>query len=317
MRAVFLGTPEFALPSLEALLVSSCEVCAVFTQPDRLAGRSQKPAIPAVKKLALAAGIPVFQPEKIRSLENQSILEAMQPDFVVVAAYGQILPPWLLRLPRWGCINVHASLLPCYRGAAPVARAILNGDVQTGVTTMLMDETLDTGPILLAKRVEISPTSTTGELTAVLARVGGGLLLPTLTGLCRGLLKPAAQDNRLATYAPLITKEQAVVDWHHSAASIHNQVRALNPWPLATTEFLGRRVQIIRSAPPDDSVSPEHHPGTFLEYTGAGIRVSCGRGSVLEILELQPAGKKRMTGRDFANGVRLMPGMQMCRTGLR
>ena len=264
-----------------------------------------------MKNRALAAGLPVYQPEKVSNPENRPILESFQPDFIVVAAFGQILPAWLLQLPRWGCVNVHASLLPSYRGAAPVARAILNGDVRTGVTTMLMDETLDTGPILLKKEVEISPSTTTGELTSILARIGSELVFPTLSGLQQGSLKPVAQNDRLATYAPRITKASAAVDWNRSAASIHNQVRALNPWPLATTTFLGRKIQIIRTSSPDETVRAGDEPGTFLEISGPAMKIACGQGSILEVLELRPAGKRQMTGRDYANGVRVLRGVNL------
>ncbi len=337
MRVIFLGTPEFAVPSLRALIDSSCEVCAAFTQPDRPAGRSQIPRPPAVKSFAASAGIPVFQPEKIRTPENKPLLESFKPDFIVVVAYGQILPKWLLDLPRLGCVNVHGSLLPRYRGAAPVAWAILNGDAVTGITTMRMDEQLDTGPMLLKREVSISDTMTSGQLAEVLAGVGAELLIPTLEGLRDGTVKAVEQDNALATVAPRITKEMARIDWGRDARAIHNQIRGLNPWPLAYTECRGERIQILHSSPPEkdeeksdparsagvlarNSIGPTeirggsmrssvaYVPGTFLGLTGRGLHVVCGSGTALEILELQPAGKKRMSGRDFANGIRIKPG---------
>jgi methionyl-tRNA formyltransferase len=311
MRVIFLGTPEFAVPSLDALIHSAYEVCAVFTQPDRPAGRGQKHQSPAVKTFALGAGLPVFQPEKIRGLDNRPLLESYQPDFVVVVAFGQILPPWLLQLPRIGCVNVHGSLLPRYRGAAPITWAVLNGDHVTGVTTMLMDEHLDTGPMLLKNEVEIPDFMTSGELAGVLAKVGAELLIPTLDGLTGGSLKPIPQDHALVSLAPRITKEMALVNWSRDARSIHNQIRALNPWPLAYTEFRDQRLQILRSAPCDESESDERHPGTFLGVTERGMKLACGRGDVLVILEVQPAAKKKMTGRDFANGARLKPGERL------
>jgi len=311
MRVIFLGTPEFAIPSLQALLCSSYEVCAVFTQPDRPAGRGQQPQAPAIKNYALGAGLPVFQPEKIRALENRPLLEPYRPDFIVVVAYGQILPPWLLELPRLGCINVHGSLLPRYRGAAPVAWAVLNGDVLSGVTTMLMDEHLDTGPMLLKKEVEVTASMTAGELAASLAEVGAELLIPTLDGLQSGVLKPIPQDDGLASCAPRITKEMAPISWTHDARSIHNQIRGLNPWPLAHAVCRGQRLQILRSHPPDAARVAVQEAGVFLGVTERGIKVTCGGGSVLEILEVQPAGKKRMSGRDFANGTRVQPGQRL------
>jgi len=308
MRVIFLGTPEFAVPSLQALIQSPHEVCAVFTQPDRPAGRGQKPQPPPVKIFAIGAGIAVFQPEKIRALENRPVLESYQPDFIVVAAYGQILPAWLLELPRLGCVNVHGSLLPRYRGAAPIAWAIINGDTVTGITTMLMDEHLDTGPMLLKQEVPIAGSMTSGQLTAKMAQVGAELLISTLAGLQNGSVKPVAQDDALATLAPRITKDMARISWDRDARGIHNLIRGLNPWPLAFSECLEDRIQIILSSPPDNAQPVSEQPGTYLGATGKGLRVVCGAGSVLEILELQPAAKKRVTGRDFANGARLTPG---------
>jgi methionyl-tRNA formyltransferase len=280
----------------------------VFTQPDRPAGRGRRPTAPAIKTFALEAGIQVLQPEKIRDPANRPLVASLQPDAVVVAAYGQILPPWLLQIPRLGCVNVHGSLLPRYRGAAPVAWAVLNGDSVTGITTMLMDEQLDTGPMLLQEKVEIGPTTTTGELTARLAEVGADLLIRTLDGLSNSTLRPIPQDHSQATYAPRITKEAARVDWTLNAAVVHNQVRGLNPWPLAYADFCGTRVQLLRSLPPCNAGPRAAAPATFLGCSAAGMIVSCGASSELEILELQPSGKKKMSGRDFANGFRLKPG---------
>jgi methionyl-tRNA formyltransferase len=311
MRVVFLGTPEFAVPSLQTLLCSSYEVCAVFTQPDRPAGRGQQPQAPAVKNYTLGAGLPVFQPEKIRALENRLLIESYRPDFIVVVAYGQILPPWLLELPRLGCVNVHGSLLPRYRGAAPVAWAVLNGDKLSGVTTMLMDEHLDTGPMLLKKEVEITASMTAGELAASLAEVGAELLVPTLDGLQSGVLKPIPQDDSLASNAPRITKEMAPISWMRDARSIHNQIRGLDPWPLAYAVCRGERLQILRSHPPDEARVAVQEAGMFLGATDRGMKVTCGDGSVLEILEVQPASKKRMSGRDFANGTRVQAGQRL------
>ncbi len=308
MRVVFLGTPEFAVPSLRVLLDSPFEVVGVFTQPDRPAGRGQKLQAPPVKVFAAARSIPVWQPEKIRSPENRPLLESCGPDIIVVAAYGQLLPAWLLQLPRWGCVNVHGSLLPHYRGAAPVAWALLNGDAKTGVTTMLMDEHLDTGPMLLREEVNISSTMTAGELAAKLAEVGAGLLIPTLEGLISCTLTPTPQDDAAASQAPRVTKEMGQIQWSRSAISIHNQIRALNPWPLAYADIRGQRVQILRSEPPGSAAAPSMEIGTFLAATERGMKVACGEGSALEVIEVQPSGKKRMSGRDFANGTRLRPG---------
>jgi methionyl-tRNA formyltransferase len=316
MRVVFLGTPEFAIPSLRALTHSSYQVSALFTQPDRPAGRGHKPLAPAVKEFGLKAGIPVYQPEKIRALENRPLLEALNPDFITVVAYGQILPSWLLQLPRMGCINVHGSLLPRYRGAAPVAWALLNGDPITGITTMLMDEHLDTGPMLLKRECGIPAEMTCGELAGSLAELGAELLLQSLDGLRSGVLTPVPQDDSLASLAPRITKEMAQIKWTRPAWSIHNMIRALNPWPLACSECRGQRLQILRSLPPAESGHAASHPGEFLGATNQGMYITCGEGTRLEILEVQPAGKKRISGRDFANGCRLRPGERVFAEGV-
>ncbi len=308
MRVVFLGTPEFAVSSLHALLDSrTYEVCAVFTQPDRPAGRGHRPQASPVKQVAQAEGVPVHQPEKIRADENRAIFDKLQPDFLVVVAFGQILPGWLLRCAKVAPVNVHGSLLPKYRGAAPIAWALLNGDTTTGVTTMLMDEHLDTGPMLLKSEVPITETMTAGELSSLLSLAGAELLIPTLEGLRLGTLKPVAQDDGGATLAPRISKEMARVDWTRTAREIHNRVRAFNPWPLAFTSFRGGRVQILRSMPEQAVVNDPGPPGAFLAATRSGIRICCGSGTVLEVIELRPEGRGSVSGREFASGARLQP----------
>jgi methionyl-tRNA formyltransferase len=308
MRVVFLGTPEFALPSLRALGASRYEISAVFTQPDRPAGRGQKPSPPPVKRFALEHGIPVHQPARIRSDESRTLLEALRPEFLVVVAYGQILPRWLLELPLVAPVNVHASLLPRYRGAAPVAWAILRGEAVTGCTTMLIEETLDTGPALLARSLEISPEATCGELQAALAELGAELLIPTLDGLASGRLVPRPQDETRATLAPKITKDMARLDWRSSAGELHNRIRAFQPWPVARTSFRSEPVLVHRSRPPVEGASASPlQPGSLAEVTDDGIAIACGDG-VLQIVELQLAGGKRMTGRAFAAGSRIAPG---------
>jgi methionyl-tRNA formyltransferase len=310
MRVIFLGTPEFAVPALQALMRAH-EVCAVFTQPDRPAGRGQKPQSPVIKNLAAAAGVPVHQPERIRAPENQPLLESYRADCIVVVAYGQILPGWLLQIPRLGCVNVHGSLLPKYRGAAPIQWAIIHGETVTGITTMLMDENLDTGPMLLKKEVEIAPAMTAAQLAVKMAEAGAALLIQTLEGLASGTLEPILQDDAHATFAPRITKEDARVQWNLDPLAIHNLIRGLNPAPLAWTDWNGSRVQILRSAPPDGSRVQGHPPGTFWGTTSAGMKVVCGEGRVLEILEVLPAGKKKVTGREYSSGNRLKPGSRL------
>jgi len=311
MRVVFLGTPDFAVPSLQALLTSSYKVRAVFCQPDKPSGRGQKPHAPPVKLLAQSAGIPVFQPEKIRAPEHQPIFQSLRPDFIVVVAYGQILPGWLLQAARIAPVNVHGSLLPAYRGAAPITWAILNGETTTGITTMIMEETLDTGPILLKREIQISKSITQGELSAILAQEGANLLIPTLNCLREGTLARVMQNSSLATWAPRIHKEMALIAWDRKAIEIHNMVRAFNPWPVAFSSYAGIKVQIYRTALADPSHETDLAPGTFLGYTKTGILVQCGVGTRLEILELQPASRKRMSGRDFAVGNRLSRNLPM------
>lgn len=307
MRVIFLGTPEFAVPSLRKLLASRYEVCAVVTQPDRPAGRGRKIQASPVKLLAVAQGIPVHQPEKIRNTDHHAVLASYAPDFLVVVAYGQILPRWLLETARLAPVNVHASLLPRYRGAAPVNWAILNGERFTGVTTMWMVERMDAGPILMQQRLPLPESATAGEMAIELARAGAELLVPTLDGIREGTLAAVPQDESLASYAPRITKEMAPVSWEWNSRKIHNWVRGLNPWPLAYTWFRGRKVQILRSAPASDEEAARALPGTLLGVTGEGALVQCGAG-VLEVLEVQLEGRHAVSGRDFANGARLKAG---------
>jgi methionyl-tRNA formyltransferase len=305
MRVVFLGTPEFAVPSLRALIDGSYQVSAVFTQPDRPSGRGQKPQPPPIKSLALAHRIPIYQPEKMRDGEHRPLIEELHPDFIVVVAYGQILPGWLLNAARIAPVNVHASLLPKYRGAAPVVWALLNGESVTGVTTMLMDEHLDTGPVLLKRELPVSESMTAGELADRLSRLGAELLIPTLDGLRDGVIQPVPQDDAQASWAPRISKEQARISWEGSAREIHNRIRAFHPRPLAFAEHQGQRIQILRSRPVDASELRGRRPGTFLGKTESGMLVQCGADTVLEVLELQPASRRPVSGREFANGARL------------
>jgi methionyl-tRNA formyltransferase len=310
MRVVFIGTPEFAVPSLQTLLDHSHEICGVFTQPDRPSGRGHKLQASPVKILAQSQNIPVFQPEKIRSEENRPILESLAPDFIVVAAYGQILPRWLLEAAHIATINIHGSLLPKYRGAAPIAWSILNGDSITGITTMLMQEKLDAGPILLQREIPIPLTITAGELTAELSLAGAKLLLETLAGMEGNAIIPVIQDENLVSWAPRISKESARISWEKTALSLHNQIRAMNPWPGTYADFRGVRLSVWRSLP---EIQPNYKnkPGAFLGLSEQGIRVQCGDGTVIDLLELQAPAKKRVTGREFVNGIRLRAGEQL------
>jgi methionyl-tRNA formyltransferase len=308
MRVVFLGTPEFAVPALQELLDHSYEICCVFTQPDRPSGRGQKPQPSPVKLLAQAKMIPVFQPEKIRREENRSIFAEMHPDFIVTAAFGQILPGWILQSARLAPVNLHASLLPRYRGAAPIPWAILNGETVTGITTMIMRESLDTGPILLQQEVPIPVDKTAGDLSGELAAVGAELLIRTLEGLEMESIGPVEQDESLVTWAPPITKEMARLSWGKPAREIHNRIRAMNPWPGAHTVFRGERLQIWRSMPEAAIPGSPGQPGSLAGLRGDGIRIQCGEGTLLNVLELQKPGRNRISGREFANGARLRPG---------
>jgi len=307
MRVIFMGTPEFAVPSLRTLIASSYDVVAAFTQPDRPSGRGHKPQAPPVKNLALAHNIPVYQPEKVRTEDHRSLLQQLAPDFIVVVAYGQILPAWLLKTPRIAPVNIHGSLLPKYRGAAPIIWALLNGEPVTGITTMLMDEHIDTGPILLKREFPIADTMTAGDLGDHMARLGADMLIPTLGGLQNGSIKPETQDSLQASWAPRISKEQAEIIWNRSAREIHNQIRAFHPWPLAFTEHQGQRIQLLRSRFAGAPELRMHEPGTFLSKTGEGILVQCGDAAI-EILELRPANRRAISGREFANGARFSPG---------
>ncbi len=311
MRVAFLGTPTFAVPALQSLSDNGYEICAVFTQPDRPSGRGHKLKASPVKAFAQTRGIPTFQPERIKDRENREVFETLAPDFIVVVAYGQILPGWLLESSRFGSVNIHASLLPRYRGAAPIPWAILNGEVITGVTTMIMEETLDSGPILMQKAIPIPITKTAGELAEVLSLVGAELLIQTLDGMRKNILHPAAQDESQISWAPRITKEMARISWEQRALDVHNQIRAMNPWPVAHTIFRQERLQILRSLPEEVSSSFTAAPGTFLGLSGNGLRVQCGEGTVLELLEMQLPGKNRVNGREFASGTRLGQGEKL------
>jgi methionyl-tRNA formyltransferase len=308
MRVVFLGTPEIAVPPLRKLLNHSYKICGVITQPDRPSGRGQKLQHGAVKSFALENGLPLFQPGRIRGEEYRSIFEELSPDYIVSAAYGQILPGWILRSARKVPINIHFSLLPRYRGAAPVARAILNGDSNTGVTTMVMEEGLDSGPILLQQEFPILMDATAGELALSLSEIGAELIIRTIEGIQNGAIRPVAQNSDQVSWAPRVTKEESLIPWNSNALEIHNRIRAMNPWPAAHTTFRGERLNIWRSHAAILTIVSHDTPGTFLGLSDSGMRVQCGEGTVLELMELQLPGKRRVTGREFASGARIKPG---------
>lgn len=309
MRLLYLGTPEFAAVSLRALFDNRHDVCGVFTQPDRPSGRGNRLQASPVKILAASQNVPVFQPEKLRAEENRAIVEDLNPDVIVTAAYGQIVPGWMLRLSRLFPINVHASILPRWRGAAPIARAILSGDAVSGVTTMVMEESLDSGGVLLREEIPISIETTEGELAETLAAVGARLLIETLKELQSGSLVPEPQDEALVTWAPKITKAESAISWESQALEIHNRIRALNPWPGATIDFRGEKISLWRSLPVEGEGSSL--PGTLLDVTANALRIACGGGTAIDIFEIQRSGKKRTNGREFASGARLKPGASL------
>ena len=309
MRVVFCGTPEFAVPALRMLLGDArFQVLAVVTQPDRPRGRGLASAEAPVKRLAREADLEIFQPEKIRSPEAQQWLEAKAPDAVVLIAYGQIIPARLLAVPRLGWINLHASLLPAYRGAAPIAWAIANGEPRTGVTTMQLDPGMDTGPILLRRELQIGPDETAPELSARLAEAGAPLVLETLAALEQGTLRPQPQDNSQASYAPLLKRDDGRIQWEISAGEIYNRMRAFAPWPGSFAQFRGKRVHLWGRPAPRDCVPASSGPAGVIRQAGGFLLVACGAGTWLEISEAQPEGRRRMSARDFASGARLSDG---------
>ncbi|HUI76873.1 MAG TPA: methionyl-tRNA formyltransferase [Bryobacteraceae bacterium] len=298
MRLVFLGTPAFAVPTLERIVEAGHQVLTVVTQPDRPSGRGQHAAAPPVKQCALSLGLPVYQPERVRRPEAVEHLRSVASEAMVVVGYGQIIPQVVIDLAPRGIINVHASLLPKYRGAGPIQWAIINGETRTGVTTMQIDAGLDTGDMLLKAETEIGPEETAVELGARLAAMGAELLVKTLDGLERGSMVPQKQDPARATLAPLLKKGDGLVDWNQPAQTIHNRVRGLQPWPGASTSFRGQTLHIWRSR-----VAPDGGPpGQFVKLKPPVV--ACGSGS-LELVEVQLEGRKRMPAADFANGQRL------------
>lgn len=297
-RVVFMGTPAFAVPSLRALLQHT-HLVGVVTQPDRPAGRGQKLLESPVKQVAREAGAPLLQPHRLREPEALAALTAWRPDLIVVAAFGQILKPAVLDLPPHGCLNVHASLLPRWRGAAPIAAAIAAGDAETGVTLMRMDAGLDTGPMLAKSAEPIRADDTTATLTERLAVRGADLLSEHLAAYLAGALAPQPQDNRLATYAPQLRKEDGHLDFTRSAAEVERRVRAFTPWPGAFALWQGQPLKILRAAL---GAGWTGAPGEVRSHSG-GVAVACAEGA-LRLLEIQPAGKRAMLAEDFARGAR-------------
>ncbi|MFH1965552.1 MAG: methionyl-tRNA formyltransferase [Acidobacteriota bacterium] len=312
LNVVFLGTSQFAVPSLQALLNSGdFSVTGVFTQPDRRAGRGKKICCPPVKVLASEYGVEVYQPERIRSNENAlETMKRLNPDIAVVVAFGQILPEEFYTVPRLGTVNVHSSLLPAYRGASPVVRAILNGDKVTGVSIMKIDKGMDNGDVLAMKEVPVPPTATAGYMEKVLASEGAGLLVNTVIEYSMGRIKPVKQDHEKATYAPKLSKKDGIINWDRPSSEIHNQIRAMNPWPGSVTSFRGGRleVKIWKSEVSDRKTDYGTSPGTICSLDHEGVEVACGSETSLKVREVQLCGRSRISAYDFVNGCRVIAG---------
>jgi methionyl-tRNA formyltransferase len=309
MKIIFMGTPDFAVPALKQLLAAGHHIEHVFTQPDRPVGRKQVITPPPVKTCALEHGLNVHQPEKIKTATARAEIEPLfkQADAGIVAAYGRILPDWMLAAPRLGCINVHSSLLPKYRGAAPINWAIARGEVETGVTIMQMDAGLDTGAILLQRATPIGVAETAAELTPRLAALGAQLLIETLAGIEAGTITPQPQDDARASLAPILKREDGQVDWTMTAQEIFNRLRGFLPFPGCYTFFNGQRLELVKARVEEDAVSGLP-PGVVSEVTKDSLTIACGNGTHLRVLEVQPAGKRAMLARDFLNGAALHVG---------
>jgi len=319
MKIVFCGTPQFAVPTLQHLLTQpDFEIAAVITQPDRPSGRGMQVAFSALKEAALAAGVPVHQPEKIRAPDAQEILQGIAPDCIVIIAYGQIIPARLLPIPKHGWINLHASLLPKYRGAAPINWAIVNGETHSGLTTMRIDADMDTGEMLLQTEMPIGPRETTPELAARMSEAGAPLMVETLRGISAGTLAARPQNHAEATLAPLMKKEDGRIDWTRSAGEIFNRMRGFTPWPGSFTTFRGRTCQVLAvpasnewhpATTPDTVASgrPGSLPGTLRQTTG-GLFVSCGGATELQVVSVKQDGGKKVAALEFASGARLTEG---------
>ena len=305
MRTIFMGTPEFAVKALEEIHRDGHEIVAVYTQPDKAKGRSGKLQPPPVKVRAMELGLPVFQPERLREEENVTAIRALEPEIIIVAAYGQILPESILAIPPLGCINIHASLLPKYRGAAPIERSILDGEEKTGVTTMYMAKGLDTGAMIEQAETEILPEDTGETLTERLAGMGGELILSTMEKLKNGTAVRTPQKEEESSYAKMLDKAMGEMDFSRTAAELERSIRALIPWPCASTVIDGKRVKIYRAEVTEQSGTP----GEILEVTKKYFTIACGSGA-LRIRNLQPEGKKPMDTAAYLNGKKLEAGMQ-------
>jgi methionyl-tRNA formyltransferase len=309
MKLVFCGTPLFAVPSVERLTASGFDVQLVVTQPDRPQGRGMELAAPPVKQAAQKLNLRVIQPEKIKKNEEfQKQLTDLAPEAIIVVGYGRIIPPWMLELPPRGNINVHGSLLPKYRGAAPIQWAVASGESVTGVTTMLLNEGLDTGDLLLQREMQVLPEDTSLALSPRLADLGAGLLVETLRGLEADTVRPVPQDQTRATLAPILKKEDGQVDFRRSAVEIYHRWRGFQPWPGAYSRFRDKNLKIINTHPAEGA--PSLSPGE-LRVVGEKLFAGCGAGEAVELLQVQPEGKKTISAREFISGYRLTPGERL------
>jgi methionyl-tRNA formyltransferase len=309
VRLVFAGTSSFAVPILQTLFDEGYPIAGVVTQPDRPAGRGQTLQAPPVKTKAMELGLPVHQPPTLKNDDAKQLFRSLAPELLVVVAYGKLLPRWLLELPRHGAVNLHGSLLPRYRGAAPIQWAMANGDAETGVCTMRLDEGLDTGPVYACEKTPIDPDESVQELSARLATLGTGLMKRTIAGIAAGTLQPVPQDHARATLAPILTKEDGTVDWNLPARTIHNRIRAFHPWPGTRTMFRDAVCRIVKSRLRENGTEAGQ-PGTILVSgrTHRFIAVVCGDSKLLELLEVQFPNRRPQTGMDFVNGFRVAPG---------
>lgn len=305
MRIIFMGTPDFSVPCLEALIKSENEVVGVFTQPDKPKGRGYELTPPPVKLCAIENNLPVFQPASMRNGEALKIINSLNADLIIVVAFGKILPKEILESVKYGCINIHASLLPRLRGAAPIQWSILNGETETGVTSMQMDVGLDTGDMLIKKSIAITEDITAEELFDELSSMGAEVLIETIEALKKGELKPEKQDDALSNYAPIITKDLCPIDFTKSATEVHNKVRGLYSWPIATTVINGKKFKIHKS-----KILAENfvgNPGEIVDNNNRLV-IMCGDGKCVEILEVQAEGKKKMDTQSFLRGQRIEKG---------
>lgn len=311
MRVLFFGTPDFAVPSLEALVASPHTVVGCITQPDRPSGRGHRVVASPIKMRAAAHSLPLWQPERLRDDRWLAEVGRLEPDLAVVAAYGKILPESVITLPRLGTINVHASLLPAWRGASPVQHAVMAGDRTTGVTIMRIVKALDAGPMLARVVRSIGPDETAGDVEDDLARLGARLLVEVVDAIAAGTATEQEQDHARATYAPRLVKDDGLIDWMLPAPTLHNRVRGLQPWPLAFTWLGPARTALLKVRPSGDAPETRLDPGTVAHAHGDRLVVAAGAGTLLEILEVRPEGKRTMSAREFLAGHRVMPGSRV------